>query len=541
MFAPKNSDLRDQQDSAEKTAQSTGSTQPDQELAVEGTDAQHKSTISDMENMRRMGREQELVRHFRLWSMISFVALATAAWELAIFGISPALIDGGHPSLIYSSIWCFLGFGPIYLSMSEMASMAPIAGAQYHWVSEFAPEGAQKILSYFTGWSSTLAWQAGNAWGLILIGTLLQAIIMVNDEAYAESAPNWHGTVIVIGISVLAVLANVLGARWLPYWQHAAFALHIIAYAGFIIPIWVNAPKASHYQVWGDWQDRGHWPSLGLSVLVGQLPALSSQTAIDSAVHMAEETRDASVSIPRVMMITWVFNYVTIFIALVTIAYHMPDIDLAIADATGYPVIYVLRESMSLAWLNVVLIVILLLLIFGNLSYLASVTRDLFAFARDQGLPFSQWIGKVDAKRSIPTNACIVTGTTTALLSLIYIGSPVAFYAVISLSTVAILQCYCFSIGCLLWRRIAHPETLPPAKFSLGVWGIPTNILAVLFSFYSFFWCFWPQENHVNAGGFNWASPLFVSTGIVAFAYYFLGGRKNYNGPVIHVEGRKVQ
>lgn len=24
-------------------------------------------------------------------------------------------------------------FGPIYLSLAEMASMAPIAGAQYHW------------------------------------------------------------------------------------------------------------------------------------------------------------------------------------------------------------------------------------------------------------------------------------------------------------------------------------------------------------------------------------------------------------------------
>ncbi|KAJ6780907.1 hypothetical protein PWT90_03982 [Aphanocladium album] len=539
MSAPTPSDLRHERDGAEKTIESSASMQLDLEPALEDTGAQHKSTTSDMENMRRMGRDQELVRHFRLWSMISFVALATAAWELAIFGISPALIDGGHPSLIYSSVWCFVGFGPIYLSMSEMASMAPIAGAQYHWVSEFAPERAQKILSYFTGWSSTLAWQAGNAWGLILIGTLLQAIIMVNSEAYAESAPNWHGTIIVIVISILAVAANVFGAKWLPYWQNAAFALHIIAYAGFIIPIWVNAPKASHFQVWGDWQDRGGWPSIGLSVLVGQLPALSSQTAIDSAVHMAEETRDASVSIPRVMMITWVFNYVTIFIALITIAYHMPDIDLAVADSTGYPVIYVLKESMPLAWLNVVLIVILLLLIFGNLSYLASVTRDLFAFARDQGLPFSPWISQVDAKRSIPTNACIVTGTTTALLSLIYIGSPVAFYAVISLSTVAILQCYCFSIGCLLWRRIAYPETLPPAKFSLGIWGIPTNIAAVLFSFYSFFWCFWPQENHVNAGGFNWASPLFVVTGIVAFAYYFLGGRKKYHGPVVHIEGRK--
>jgi len=255
---------------------------------------------------------------------------------------------------------------------------------------------------------------------------------------------------------------------------------------------------------------------------------------------MAEETHNASVSIPRIMMATWVFNYITILIALVTIAYHMPDIDMALLDATNYPVIHVLRESMPLPWLNVVLVVILLLVILGNLSYLASVTRDLFAFARDQGLPFSNWIATVDPKRSIPTNACIVTGTTTALLSLVYIGSPTAFYAVISLNTVAILQCYCLSISCLLWRRIAHPETLPPAKFALGAWGIPTNIAAVLFSLYSFFWCFWPQSTPVTAEGFNWAAPIFVLTGVIAFGYYFMGGSKKYHGPVVLVEGRNM-
>jgi choline transport protein len=112
-----------------------------------------KSTREDAENMRRMGRSQQLIRHFRLLSVASFVAIATAAWEIGLFEISPALTDGGQPALVYSVIWNFIGFGPIYLSMAEMASMAPIAGAQYHWVSEFAPESLQKVLSYFTGYA----------------------------------------------------------------------------------------------------------------------------------------------------------------------------------------------------------------------------------------------------------------------------------------------------------------------------------------------------------------------------------------------------
>lgn len=114
---------------------------------VDGT----KSSADDSINMRRMGRRQELVRHFRMLSVASFVAIATAAWEIGLFEITPGLTDGGRPVLVYSVLWNFIGFGPIYLSMAEMASMAPIAGAQYHWVSEFAPESMQKILSYLTG------------------------------------------------------------------------------------------------------------------------------------------------------------------------------------------------------------------------------------------------------------------------------------------------------------------------------------------------------------------------------------------------------
>lgn len=36
-------------------------------------------------------------------------------------------------------------------SLAEMASMAPTAGGQYHWVSEFAPPSFQKSLSYIVG------------------------------------------------------------------------------------------------------------------------------------------------------------------------------------------------------------------------------------------------------------------------------------------------------------------------------------------------------------------------------------------------------
>jgi len=41
--------------------------------------------------------------------------------------------------------------------------------------------------------------------------------------------------------------------------------------------VWVNAPTATHQQVWFNFQNNGGWSSTGLAMLVGQLTAFVSQ------------------------------------------------------------------------------------------------------------------------------------------------------------------------------------------------------------------------------------------------------------------------
>ncbi|KAK8927811.1 putative amino-acid permease [Metarhizium anisopliae] len=443
-----------------------------------------KSTAADAADMRRMGRSQELVRNFRMFSVASFAAVATAAWECAMFQITPALLDGGRPGLLYSTIWAIVGFTPIYLSMAEMASMAPIAGAQYHWVSEFAPENMQRLLSYVSG---------------------------------------------------------VWGHHSLPRWQNIAFALHVLAYFAIIIPVWVNGPKATSEQVWTEFENSGGWPSLTLAVLIGQAPAAGFLVGADVGVHVSEEVRNAATSVPKAMLAVFVSNFLLTLPLLVTIVYHLPDIAVALKDNTSYPVVYVLRQSMSTNWVTGVLVVVNFLVVCSNVSFLTAASRDLFAFSRDKGFPLSDWISKIDPKRPVPQNAAILTSISTLGMALIYLGSPVAFYAISSLFTVALLQCYCLSIGCFLWRRIYYPETLPHGRFSLGRYGIPMNATAVAYGLWTFFWAFWPESYPVTAGNFNWSSVLFATALIGALVHFALVGRHRYHGPVALVDGRKVR
>ena len=62
---------------------------------------------------------------------------------------------------------------------------------------------------------------------------------------------------------------------------------------------------------------------------------------------------------------------------------------------SGIPYL-LLFDNTGSSRLSIALNVILLILIFlGNITALATCAREMFAFARDKGLPYSKWIGKM--------------------------------------------------------------------------------------------------------------------------------------------------
>jgi hypothetical protein len=125
-----------------------------------------------------------------------------------------------------------------------------------------------------------MALQAGNALGVFLVGTLVQSIISINNPSY--TFPHWHATLLVVGAVGIAYAGNVFGSKILPHWQNAVFAVHIMAYFAFIIPIWVNAPRATSRQVWVEFTISGGWSSSGLAIMIGQLSGMFTQIGIDA-------------------------------------------------------------------------------------------------------------------------------------------------------------------------------------------------------------------------------------------------------------------
>jgi choline transport protein len=110
--------------------------------------------------------------------------------------------------------------------------------------------------------------------------TLIQTVILENNNDYAF--PSWHGSLLVMSNIVFTVAANILLTRYIPRVQTAFFVLHILAFFAVLVPICVNAPKASASEVFTGFANTGGWSSTGFAVLAGQLSAIYMMCGTDS-------------------------------------------------------------------------------------------------------------------------------------------------------------------------------------------------------------------------------------------------------------------
>ncbi|KAJ6781801.1 hypothetical protein PWT90_11098 [Aphanocladium album] len=477
----------------------------------------------DKRDMARMGKIQEM----RFW--------AFARFSCARGSRSSALANGGSAGLIYTWLIAWAGFNAVYASMAEMASVAPTTGGQYHWVSEFAPPGYQAFLSYVVGWLGVLGWQTLVTSIAFQAGTEIQGLLALNYDTYVFE--RWHGTMFVIAIIVFAFIFNTLLASRLNLVEGAILVVHIFGFFCMLVPLWVLAPRTPSRIVWTQFHDGG-WNNTGLSTLIGLITSVLPLLGADASVHMAEEVQDAARTLPQSMMWSINLNGLMGWLTAITFCYCIGDLDEVLKTKTGYPFIQVIfNVTKSYPATNFLTSIVLLMATFSCVTIMASASRQMFAFGRDKGLPGSNWLSQVHPTLGVPVNSVVVSTIISILLSLINIGSTVAFNSLVSLGSGTLMVSYIVCIGCFIWRR-HRGEAIPPAKFSLGAWALPVNIIAICYLSLVFIIAFFPAVPVpiLDAKSMNWSSVIFTLVVLWAMAYYFIWSRHVYEGPVMFVK-----
>lgn len=501
---------------------------------VEASEHVRGDTSNDVSDMRRLGKKPEFRRNFGFLATLGFISVYMATWEFVLVSLSVGLRNGGFAGLFWVFIGTVICYSSVVASLAEMESMAPTSGGQYHWVSEFAPPEYQKVASYAAGWMSTLSWLASLASSVFVVTTLIEVLIDIRDPSFAF--PNWQYTLIMLAVLIVTVILNTWGAKVLPMLETVSLFGHIGGFVITLIPLWVLAPKNSAHAVFAEVVNNGGWTNTATSCLVAQVTVLYCNLGSDCAVHISEEVEDASLVVPRCMWWSYILNVSMGIVILITMLFCIGDLDDAVNSPAPYLSLF--NNTGSLGVAMTLTVMIFLLVFVGNITALATTAREAWAFSRDQGFPFSKWLSRMNYERNVPDNAVYITSLGTGIICLINLGSTTAFNIVVSLILLALLSTYMISIGCILLKRV-RKEDLPPARWSLGNWGLPINAFAFLYSGFVMVFCAFPNTVPVTTSTANWAPVLWVGVIVIAVVVYLVHGRKAYTPPVAFVEGRK--
>jgi urea carboxylase system permease len=480
--------------------------------------AGHAASAGDL---RSLGYQQELHRGLgpfaSFCSGFSFVSILTTVFELFAFGFGL-----GGPAFFWTWPIVFVGQFAVCLVFAELAARYPIAGAVYQWSRRVSNDP----LGWFAGWFMLIGYIVSVAAIAIALQSVLPSIWsgfqLVGGDPSLSSASG-AANAILIGSICIAIcgLISSFGVTKMAAITRVGVTFEIVGVAALLVLLFTHTERGPAVVTQTNGV-QGGGPYL-LPFLASMLMAAYVMYGFDSAAELSEETNDprrtAPKAITRCMLVSGVGGGLLILGALMA----APDITSGRLSTEG--IAYVLTSQAGDVFGKIVLAVVAISIFSAALAIQASASRVMFSMARDGRLPFARALAKVSTRTKTP----LLPGLTVCVLSiavlLLNLGQAGVFAAVTSVSVVIVYAAYLMVTVPLLWQRLRrHPEHHRPvhAYFTLGRWGLPINIVAVVFGGFLLIDVAWPRQAVWDPAGGHWylqyLAPLFVAVVIVVGA-----------------------
>lgn len=519
-------------------------------FVAKGNGATQNDLDRDRADLIRLGKKPVLRRNFGFMSMLGFSCTVLTTWEATLNLFQLGFKNGGPAGLLYGFIIVWAGTAAVFATLSELASMAPTAGGQYHWVSMLAPHSSRKFFSYITGWLTAWGWQANVASVSYISGTLIQGLITMTHPSY-DPKP-WHAVLLFWAAVGFAVFVNAGIGRLLPRVEGFILVVHILGFFAVILPLIFFGPHQDASKLFGTFFNTGNLPTKGLSFMVGIVGTAFPFLGADGAIHMSEEIQNAALVVPRSIMISIFINGALGFAVLLVTLFSLNDAEKALKTPTGYPYMQIFLDSTgSIAGATAMASIVTIMVFSANIGILATASRMCWSFCRDRGLPGWQLLQHVDPHTALPIRSILFTMLIPILLSLIVLGSSTAFNDLVGLTVAGLNSSYLTASGLLLYRRSTggiQPRQMSVASkdsddtelvfgpwYIPGAYGIAVNAFACIYLTILIFFCMWPSELPVTAENMNYTA--LVTAAVIAFSmgYYYFWARRIYTGPVVEV------
>ncbi len=449
----------------------------------------------------------------------SYLSILTGLPQLFYLGFG-----AGGPAFFWTWPMVFAGQFLVALCFAEMAAEFPLSGGVYQWSRRV---GADSV-GWLAGWvylASAVITLASVALApqstLPQISSVFQVIGQPGNRLDAARNAVFLGCVLI----VFSTIVNAVGVKLLARLNNIGVFAELAG--AIILLILLNLHGVRGVDVVFETQSRGTGHSLGYlgAFLAAALTPSFVMYGFDTAGSLAEETSNPRRRAPRAILGS--LGAVGLVGALLILGAlrSTPDIlDPALGRISGgmpYVIKSVLGETVgtTLLWFVAVAVVVC------TLTVQAAAVRLVFSMARDRNLPFSELLAKVSITTRTPVWPSVLLGLAAVLLLIANANAPELVETLVSVAIVWANLGYLLVTAPMLVRRLrsrSMPRQQPPGGFSMGLWGLPVNILAVLWGLFVILNIGWPRpEIYGSSSPGRFAAPLATSVMLILGILYY--------------------
>ena len=471
---------------------------------------------------RRLGRYASFAAGF------SFISVLTTVFQFFALGFS-----FGGPAFFWTWPLVLAGQFMVALCFAELAARYPISGSIYQWSSRLS----NAVFGWFAGWIMILGQIVVIAAAALALQVVMPAIwsgfqIIGSDPSPVSADGAANAALLGLILLVATTIVNILENRVMVRINVVGVTLEIIGAIIIIVLLLTHADRAPTITF-----ETGIPGSAFAALLVAAFAAAYVFIGFDSAGEMSEETNNPQGVAPRTILAAVGAAGVLGCLIVLTGLLAAPSLTNGRLATEGLS--YVLTSSLG-DWLGKLLLIdVVVAITVATISIQTSATRMLFSMARDGVVPFARVLARVSPRTGMPTWTALVTGILAAVIVAINFVSPDAFLAIGTTCIVMLYVAYAMVTVPLLrqrlrgdWRGGAPGGTDAHGKplFSLGRWGLPVNVLAVLYGVGMAINLAWPRiEVYAPASHkwyFQWFTALFLLGALVfGVAFRWWSGR----------------
>ncbi|KAJ7768594.1 amino acid permease-domain-containing protein [Mycena maculata] len=230
----------------------------------------------------------------------------------------------------------------------------------------------------------------------------------------------------------------------------------------------------------------------------------------DAAGHVAEETKNASVTAARGIFTSAVATSVLGLAATILWLFCIPPDELLYSYTAPQSFVQIWAASIGKGGAVVMTIIAAAGLIMSTCCAVTASSRLIFAIARDGILPGSKWISTPNSQGQ-PKNAITGIFVLSTVLLVVALPSQVAFTSLMSAGAVTSISAYALISLC---RLAVTPNEFKRTKWSLGKWGPPAYLFAFVYNTFLLMTMYSPLEHPFTAATFNFAIVIIGSVSI---------------------------